>query len=173
MAAEAETASTEPLLKTPLHARHVTLGARMVPFAGYDMPVQYPAGIMAEHNWTRESAGLFDVSHMGQAFLVGPDHETTARALDAHNLLALGTEAQFGGGEQTVDHVVATCHPVIDQLGLAIFADHEQRRRFPDGNRCGKFDKGLPPIIEGSAGAPGRPVTGHGVIEVQAFDRQT
>jgi aminomethyltransferase len=83
MAAEAETASTEPLLKTPLHARHVTLGARMVPFAGYDMPVQYPAGIMAEHNWTRESAGLFDVSHMGQAFLVGPDHETTARALEA------------------------------------------------------------------------------------------
>lgn len=83
MAAEAETASTEPLLKTPFHARHVAAGARMVPFAGYDMPVQYPAGIMAEHNWTRESAGLFDVSHMGQAFLVGPDHETTARALEA------------------------------------------------------------------------------------------
>lgn len=84
MAAEAaEAENTEPLLKTPLHARHVTLGARMVPFAGYDMPVQYPAGILAEHNWTREKAGLFDVSHMGQAFLIGPDHETTARALEA------------------------------------------------------------------------------------------
>jgi aminomethyltransferase len=55
----------------------------MVPFAGYDMPVQYPTGILTEHKWTRESAGLFDVSHMGQGFLVGPDHETTARALEA------------------------------------------------------------------------------------------
>jgi len=75
--------SDEPLLTTPLHAEHVALGARMVPFAGYDMPVQYPTGILTEHNWTREHAGLFDVSHMGQAALGGPDHETTARALEA------------------------------------------------------------------------------------------
>ncbi|HZH51395.1 MAG TPA: glycine cleavage system aminomethyltransferase GcvT [Microvirga sp.] len=75
----------EPLLKTPLHAEHVALGARMVPFAGYDMPVQYPTGILSEHNWTREHAGLFDVSHMGQAFLIAEDksHETVARALEA------------------------------------------------------------------------------------------
>ena len=72
-----------PLAKTPLHAAHVALGARMVPFAGYDMPVQYPAGVMAEHNFTRASAGLFDVSHMGQAFLVAPDHASAARALEA------------------------------------------------------------------------------------------
>jgi aminomethyltransferase len=63
----------ENLLKTPLHALHVELGARMVPFAGYSMPVQYPAGLMAEHHQTRNSAGLFDVSHMGQLRLVGPD----------------------------------------------------------------------------------------------------
>ena len=61
------------LLHTPLHALHVELGARMVPFAGYDMPVQYPAGILAEHLHTRAAAGLFDVSHMGQAYLEGPD----------------------------------------------------------------------------------------------------
>jgi aminomethyltransferase len=75
----------EKLLQTPLHAEHVALGARMVPFAGYDMPVQYPSGILAEHNWTREHTGLFDVSHMGQAFLVAGDksHETAARALEA------------------------------------------------------------------------------------------
>jgi aminomethyltransferase len=73
----------EPLLETPLHGEHVALGARLVPFAGYAMPVQYPAGIIAEHTWTREHAGLFDVSHMGQATLAGPDHETTARALEA------------------------------------------------------------------------------------------
>jgi len=60
------------LLHTPLHGLHLELGARMVPFAGYSMPVQYPAGLMAEHHQTRESAGLFDVSHMGQLRLVGP-----------------------------------------------------------------------------------------------------
>jgi aminomethyltransferase len=63
----------ESLLSTPLHDLHVSLGARMVPFAGYSMPVQYPAGLMAEHLHTRAAAGLFDVSHMGQLRLVGPD----------------------------------------------------------------------------------------------------
>lgn len=76
-------ASDAPLLRTPLHDRHAALGARIVPFAGYAMPVQYPKGIIAEHLWTRESAGLFDVSHMGQAFLGGPDHATTAAAIEA------------------------------------------------------------------------------------------
>ena len=65
--------SDTALLKTPLHGLHVELGARMVPFAGYSMPVQYPAGLMAEHHHTRNAAGLFDVSHMGQLRLVGPD----------------------------------------------------------------------------------------------------
>jgi aminomethyltransferase len=65
--------SQEELQKTPLHALHLELGARMVPFAGYSMPVQYPAGLMAEHKHTRDAAGLFDVSHMGQLRLVGPD----------------------------------------------------------------------------------------------------
>ena len=66
-------APQEELQKTPLHALHLELGARMVPFAGYSMPVQYPAGLIAEHRHTRASAGLFDVSHMGQLRLVGPD----------------------------------------------------------------------------------------------------
>ncbi len=60
-------------LRTPLYALHQELGARMVPFAGYDMPVSYPAGILAEHRACRESAVLFDVSHMGQLRLVGDD----------------------------------------------------------------------------------------------------
>jgi glycine cleavage system T protein (aminomethyltransferase) len=74
-----------PLLSTPLQAEHEAQGARMVPFAGYAMPVQYPTGILAEHAWTREHAGLFDVSHRGRAFLVAADgrHETAARALEA------------------------------------------------------------------------------------------
>jgi aminomethyltransferase len=60
----------EILLETPLAAEHRALAARMVPFGGYSMPVQYPSGIIAEHKWTRENAGLFDVSHMGPAFLM-------------------------------------------------------------------------------------------------------
>jgi aminomethyltransferase len=61
------------MLQTPLQALHLELGARMVPFAGYAMPVQYPTGLMAEHLHTRSAAGLFDVSHMGQLRLVGID----------------------------------------------------------------------------------------------------
>ena len=66
-------ATDASLQHTPLHALHLELGARMVPFAGYAMPVQYPAGLMAEHLHTRIAAGLFDVSHMGQLRLVGDD----------------------------------------------------------------------------------------------------
>ena len=75
-------ADTAELRKTPLHALHLELEAKMVPFAGYDMPVQYPAGILKEHLHVREKAGLFDVSHMGQRFLVGPDRATVVRAFE-------------------------------------------------------------------------------------------
>jgi aminomethyltransferase len=68
-----------PLSRTPLHALHVELGAKMVPFAGYEMPVNYPGGIIAEHKHCREAAALFDVSHMGQVRLTGDD---AARALE-------------------------------------------------------------------------------------------
>ena len=81
-------ATPDSLKKTPLFALHERLGARMVPFAGYAMPVQYE-GIIAEHNHTRESASLFDVSHMGQASLVGPDWDTVAAAMERLNPAAL------------------------------------------------------------------------------------
>jgi aminomethyltransferase len=74
---------------TPLHALHLGLGGRMVPFAGYDLPVNYPAGIIAEHNWTRAHAGLFDVSHMGQAFLRGPGAAARLETLLPGDILAL------------------------------------------------------------------------------------
>ncbi|MDX2143983.1 MAG: glycine cleavage system aminomethyltransferase GcvT [Rhodospirillaceae bacterium] len=63
----------DSLKTTPLHALHVSLGAKMVPFAGYDMPVNYPLGVLKEHLHVRAQAGLFDVSHMGQAELIGRD----------------------------------------------------------------------------------------------------
>jgi aminomethyltransferase len=72
--------SATDLQKTPLHALHLELGAKMVPFAGYDMPVSYPAGILAEHRHCRASAALFDVSHMGQLRLLGDD---AAKAIES------------------------------------------------------------------------------------------
>lgn len=79
----------ETLLPTPLNALHRSLGARLVPFAGYEMPVQFPAGILAEHLRTRTKASLFDVSHMGQIRLSGPDAAASLESLvpaDIHGL---------------------------------------------------------------------------------------
>jgi len=84
------TDSSESLKKTPLHALHVELGGKMVPFAGYDMPVQYPAGILKEHQHTRARAGLFDVSHMGQVRLTGDDAAAALEALVPGDIKGLG-----------------------------------------------------------------------------------
>ena len=73
----------DELKRTPLHDLHVELGAKMVPFAGYEMPVQYKLGVLKEHLHTREKAGLFDVSHMGQVILSGESVESIALALES------------------------------------------------------------------------------------------
>lgn len=78
------------LLKTPLHALHLELGAKVVPFAGYDMPVQYPTGVMAEHKHTRAAAGLFDVSHMGQLLLIGEQAAAALETLVPVDVIDLG-----------------------------------------------------------------------------------
>jgi aminomethyltransferase len=101
------------LRTTPLDAEHRALGARMVPFAGYSMPVQYKDGIIAEHKQTRDSAGLFDVSHMGQAFLIGPDHETTATALEA---LTPGDFRGLGLGRQRYTLLLNDSGGIVDDL---------------------------------------------------------
>jgi aminomethyltransferase len=82
------------LLKTPLHALHVELGAKMVPFAGYDMPVSYPQGILAEHRQCRASAALFDVSHMGQLRLLGDDAARALETLVPVDVVDLGLHRQ-------------------------------------------------------------------------------
>jgi aminomethyltransferase len=87
----------QDLQKTPLHALHLELGARMVPFAGYSMPVQYPAGLMAEHHHTRNSAGLFDVSHMGQLRLAGPDAAAAFETLMPVDVVGLAPGKQRYG----------------------------------------------------------------------------
>lgn len=82
--------SSAELLKTPLHALHIELGAKMVPFGGYDMPVQYPMGVMAEHKHTRAAAGLFDVSHMGQVLLKGANAAAAMESIVPVDVVDLG-----------------------------------------------------------------------------------
>ena len=117
---------TEPLPAslaiTPLHALHLARGARMVPFAGYEMPVQYE-GIIAEHLHTRAAAGLFDVSHMGQAFLTGPDHDTTARALEA---LVGADLVNLGPGRQRYTQLLNEEGGIIDDLMVTRSADPDE-----------------------------------------------
>ena len=94
MSADPTPQATGPLLTTPLHALHLELGARMVPFAGYAMPVQYPAGILAEHRWCRGSAALFDVSHMGQLQLRGTDAAAALESLVPQDVVDLPVDKQ-------------------------------------------------------------------------------
>jgi len=112
------TAPQEELLKTPLHALHAELGARMVPFAGYSMPVQYPAGLMAEHLHTRSAAGLFDVSHMGQLRLVGADAAAAFESVVPVDVIGLGVDRQRYG------LLLTDAGTVIDDLMFVNRGDH-------------------------------------------------
>jgi aminomethyltransferase len=100
----------QQLLHTPLHALHLELGARMVPFAGDSMRVQYPTGLMAEHHQTRESAGLFDVSHMGQLRLVGPDAAAAFETLMPVDVIDLPV------GKQRYGLLLTEVGTIIDDL---------------------------------------------------------
>jgi len=86
--------SAETLQRTPLYELHRSLGAKLVPFAGYEMPVQYPQGILAEHLHTRSKAGLFDVSHMGQIRLRGAGAASALESLCPGDIQALGPMRQ-------------------------------------------------------------------------------
>ncbi|WP_193336750.1 glycine cleavage system aminomethyltransferase GcvT [Devosia beringensis] len=114
----------ETLKTTPLIARHIAAGGRMVPFGGYNLPVQYPSGIMAEHKWTREHAGLFDVSHMGPSFLVlnnpsgdaEADHAAVAALIEP---LICGDIAGLKPGQIRYTMLLNETGGVIDDLMVA------------------------------------------------------
>ena len=107
------------LLKTPLYGLHVALGARMVPFAGYAMPVQYPSGLVAEHHHTRNHAGLFDVSHMGQLRLVGKDAAAAFETLMPVDVIDLAV------GKQRYGLLTNEAGGIIDDLMFFKVADDE------------------------------------------------
>ncbi|OBZ92475.1 glycine cleavage system protein T [Pararhizobium polonicum] len=112
-----------PLKQTPLHALHVSLGARMVPFAGYDMPVQYPAGVMKEHLHTRSAAGLFDVSHMGQIILKPKSGRIEDAALALETLVPVDVLG-LAEGRQRYGLFTNDTGGILDDLMIANRGDH-------------------------------------------------
>jgi aminomethyltransferase len=104
-----------------LHALHRELGARLVPFAGYEMPVQYPTGILAEHAHTRSAAGLFDVSHMGQVRLTARSGNNAAKALES---LVPGDIAGLEPGQQRYTQFTNEQGGILDDLMVTSTGDH-------------------------------------------------
>lgn len=98
------------LKRTPLYDEHVALGAKLVPFAGYEMPVQYPMGVLNEHKWTREKAGLFDVSHMGQWDVMGTDFA------EAFEKLVPADVQSLSDGQQRYSQFLNAQGGIVDDL---------------------------------------------------------
>lgn len=114
---------TAALKKTPLHALHLSLGARMVPFAGYDMPVQYPSGVMKEHLQTRTAAGLFDVSHMGQVIIKAKSGKYEDVALALESLVPVDILG-LAEGRQRYGFFTDENGGILDDLMIAHLDDH-------------------------------------------------
>lgn len=108
----------DTLKKTPLHDVHLALGAKMVPFAGYEMPVQYPSGITAEHRGVRTGAGLFDVSHMGQFLVHGP------QAIDLVQVVSVNDAATLAVGQCQYSAMCAEDGGIRDDIVIYRMADH-------------------------------------------------
>ncbi len=119
----ADATAPPPLNRTPLHALHLARGAKMVPFAGYDMPVQYPAGVLKEHLHTRASAGLFDVSHMGQIVLRPKSGKVEDAALALERLVPQDIVAVPQGRQRYAQFTNAS-GGILDDLMVANFGDH-------------------------------------------------
>ncbi len=113
--------ATGPLKRTPLYALHKELGARLVPFAGYEMPVQYPTGILVEHAHTRRAAGLFDVSHMGQVRLTAKPGQNAAKALET---LVPGDITGLQPGQQRYTQFTNDAGGILDDLMVTSTGDH-------------------------------------------------
>lgn len=115
--------TTPALKKTPLHALHLSLGAKMVPFAGYDMPVQYTAGVMKEHLQTRTAAGLFDVSHMGQVIVKAASGTYADAAMALEQLVPVDILG-LKEGRQRYGFFTDDNGNILDDLMIANRGDH-------------------------------------------------
>ncbi|SNT35866.1 aminomethyltransferase [Tardiphaga sp. OK246] len=117
------TAKPSTLKQTPLHALHIARGGKMVPFAGYDMPVQYATGVLKEHLHTRAAAGLFDVSHMGQLTLRAKSGKLEDAALALEKLVPMDILA-LAPGRQRYAQFTNDAGGILDDLMVANFGDH-------------------------------------------------
>lgn len=131
------------LSTTPLHAFHVAQGAKMVEFAGWDMPVQYPTGLMTEHKHTREAASLFDVSHMGQVIVRGESLEAAAAALET---VTPASVAGLKPWRQRYGLFTHTSGGILDDF---MFANHEQYWFVVVNAACTEQDLGILRAVEG------------------------
>lgn len=144
----------ESLSRTPLYERHVELGGKMVPFAGYEMPVQYPAGIRAEHQVVRENVGLFDVSHMGEFIVSGPD------ALALVQRIGINDASTLAIGQVHYSAMCAEDGCIVDDLTVLRFADHymlvvNASRRPQDWAFISGHAEGLDVVLEDRSDATG------------------
>jgi aminomethyltransferase len=142
---------SETLHRTALYDAHLALGAKMVPFAGYEMPVQYPTGVLAEHNWTRQNAGLFDVSHMGQCSIIAPDFETAAAALEK---IVPADLQSLSPGQQRYSQLLNDAGGILDDLMITRSETQAEERFYVVVNAARKLGdfahimSNLPDVVE-------------------------
>lgn len=153
------------LNRTTLYDLHVSLGAKMVPFAGYEMPVQYGLGVMKEHLWTRANAGLFDVGHMGQVMLRGDSFEAVARALESLVPVSILGLAE---GRQRYALFTNDDGGILDDLMVASRGDH----LFVVVNAACK-DRDIAHLKAHLSGVSVEPVTNRGLLALQGPQAET
>ena len=117
MSGDSKATPAQPLKRTPLYDIHVALGAKIVPFAGFEMPVQYPSGITAEHKAVREKAGLFDVSHMGEFIVRGP------QAVEFVNYVTTNDVAALAPGQAQYSTILREDGTIVDDCLVYRFDD--------------------------------------------------
>ncbi len=142
-----QSAATQNLLRTPFHETHLALGAKMVPFAGYEMPVQYPGGITAEHAAVRRGCGLFDVSHMGEFVIQGPG------AADFVNHVTSNDVAALAVGQVHYSTILNERGTIEDDCLVYRFADRvmmvvNASNRIKDFEHVGRYASGFDCTIE-------------------------
>ena len=140
-----------PLKRTPFHDIHVALGAKIVPFAGYEMPVQYPSGITAEHNAVRTNCGLFDVSHMGEFLVTGPQAVDFVNYVTTNNVAALAVgQVHYSGilNDRGTFEDDCLVYRAADHLMMVVNASNKDKDFAHISQHLAKFDATLEDISD-------------------------